>query len=244
MTHPVFKEIANRTAARYKPGGRFAMGFARGKLLGDPAFEFLIQSGQLRHSQKILDLGCGQGLLTALLTECSETHARGDWPADWPAPPRAEVHGIELMAADVHRAHAALGPQASFEVGNIALTAFAPCDTVVILDVLHYLNFDEQRDILQRIRSALAPSGQLLLRIGDADGGLGFRWSNWVDHVVTWCRGHRLPKLYCRSVTEWLELLEASGFNAEKKPLSEGTLFANVLLIGNTDGTPPVRNNS
>lgn len=234
MTDPLFNTLATKTAALYRPGGRFATGFARGKLLGDPAFEYLLRSGRLTSSRKILDLGCGQGLISALLAESVRSFDNGNWPPDWPAPPRARVHGIELMAADIARARAALGDQGSFELGDIARTAFPGCDTVIILDVLHYLDYDAQRDVLARIHDALSPGGQLLLRIGDAAGGAGFTWSNWVDHLVTWCRGHRLPRLYCRTVTEWLALLHELGFDAEKMPLSHGTLFANVLLIGNT----------
>lgn len=229
-----FKMLSAAAAQRYQPGGRFAMGFARGKLNGDPAFEYLLESGVLSNRQQILDLGCGQGLLTALLTESARSQAEGHWPTNWPPAPTAKIHGIELMPADIQRARAALGEQASFEVGNIADTPFIDCDVVVILDVLHYLSFEAQHDILKRIHEALQPSGQLLLRIGDADGGFGFRWSNWVDHVVTWCRGHRLPRLYCRPVSGWLELLDQIGFQAEIKPLSEGTMFANVLLLAKT----------
>lgn len=234
MTDPHFKTLATRTAARYRPGGRFATGFARGKLLGDPAFEYLLRSGRLTTSRRILDLGCGQGLITALLAESVSSRRDGHWPTGWPEPPQAFVHGIELMAADVARARAALGDQGSFEQGDIANTAFPDSDTVIILDVLHYLDYDAQRDVLSRVHDALSPGGQLLLRVGDAAGGAGFTWSNWVDHMVTWCRGHRLPRLYCRTVTEWLTLLQQLGFDAEKMPLSHGTLFANVLLIGNT----------
>ena len=231
MRSPEYQQLSVATARRYLPGGRFAHGFARGKLSNDPVFEYLLTSGLLSEDQRILDLGCGQGLLAALLVQARAAASEGSWPAHWPAPSAAAVHGIELMASDVARAEAALAGQASFETGNIADTAFAPCDTVVILDVLHYLPYKQQDDVLRRVHAALSAQGKLVLRIGDADGGFGFRWSNWVDHVVTWCRGHRLPRLYCRSVAQWQQLLEQLGFTVEIKPMSEGTMFANVLLL-------------
>ena len=75
----------------------------------------------------------------------------------------------------------------------------------------------------------------LLLRIGDADAGLPFRISNWVDHVVTFARGHRLGELYCRPLAVWIAHLEALGFTVEARPMSEGTPFANVMLVARRD---------
>jgi len=236
MSELNFQLLAQQAANRFKPGGRFAVGFAKGKLTGDPVFEYFLREGILRDSHRILDLGCGQGLLSALLIEAAQAQADGRYPASWPPVAAGNVHGIELMPSDVKRAEAALGKVkpgegASFEVGNIATTPFAACDTVVILDVLHYLPYDAQVNVLERVYEALRPSGQLLLRIGDQNGGFGFRWSNWVDHVVTSCRGHRLPRLYCRPLQEWTDLLQTLGFQAEVKPMSQGTMFANVLLL-------------
>ncbi len=89
--------------------------------------------------------------------------------------------------------------EAEFVLGDIARTPFPRPDIVVILDVLHYLPFEEQKDVLHRLHLALQPHGRLLLRIGDADGGFGFRFSNWVDRVVTRCRGHRLDACIAES---------------------------------------------
>ena len=44
--------------------------------------------------------------------------------------------------------------------------------------------------MLKRVRAALPAGGLLLLRIGDADGGMRFRYSQWVDKLVMLLRGH------------------------------------------------------
>ncbi|MGI4846902.1 MAG: methyltransferase domain-containing protein [Janthinobacterium lividum] len=54
-------------AAPYRQAGRFAWHFARGKLAGDPVFAALLEHGLLCGRARILDIGCGQGLLAALL---------------------------------------------------------------------------------------------------------------------------------------------------------------------------------
>jgi hypothetical protein len=40
-----------------------------------------------------------------------------------------------------------------------------------------------------------------------------------------------LVSAYCRSVAQWRILLGECGFESEAVPMSDGTLFANVLLI-------------
>ncbi len=44
-------------------------------------------------------------------------------------------------------------------------------------------------------------------------------------------RGHRLERLHSRPLEEWQRALEALGFRHEARPMSEGTGFANVLLV-------------
>jgi hypothetical protein len=37
--------------------------------------------------------------------------------------------------------------------------------------------------------------------------------------------------LYCRPLNAWTRALESRGFNVSALPMSEGTPFANVLLV-------------
>ena len=218
----------------YRAAGRFAWHFARGKLGGDPAFFGMLQRGLIPDNARILDLGCGQGLLAAFLLAADALRGNCNWPDDWaPAPRPKHLRGIELMPRDIERARSALHDRADFIQGNICNTDFgcANVDAVVILDVLHYVDHAAQENILRRVRTALSDRGVLLLRVGDAAAGLPFRISNWVDHVVTWVRGHRLGTLYCRPVTQWTALLEGLGFDVQELPMSQGTPFANVLLV-------------
>lgn len=232
MPSTEFRALVDDAVDRYRPAGRFATGFARGKLLGDPVFEYFLRAGLLGDGGKVLDLGCGQGLLAALLEAVTRARAAGRWPAGWASPPlHARVHGIELMPRDVARARAALGDAAEFVVGDVAGTPFPVVHRAVILDVLHYMPIVDQDRVLARVKQSLAPGGRLLLRVGDAEGGFGFRYSNWVDHVVTWCRGHRLGQLYCRPLRTWIDVLRDLGFEVRTQPMSQGTMFANVLLI-------------
>nr|WP_286197509.1 class I SAM-dependent methyltransferase [Variovorax boronicumulans] len=227
--------LRERACAPYRAAGRFAWHFARGKLSMDPVFRHLIEAGLIPPGSRVLDIGCGQGLLTSLLASTGAQARAGRWPAAWPpAPAPAQVTGIELMPRDVERARAALAPlgaQARFVCGDMRSTAFPPADAVVILDVLHYITIAEQNAVLARVRAALPPGGRLLLRVGDAAARRGFAVSQWVDAVVTRVRGHRVLPQYGRTLAEWSAELARLGFAVSSRPMSAGTPFANVLLI-------------
>ena len=162
-------------------------------------------------------------------------YTSGNWPHDWPAAPEPlSLGGGELMQKDIDRAARAFGsdhPLVSVEQGDMTEVSFRPADVITILDALHYVDHDCQKDILQRIRGALPPGGVFLTRVGDAGAGLPYHLCNWVDHAVIFVRGHRLPRLYCRRLSEWVELLERLDFVIDSEPMNEGKPFANVMLV-------------
>lgn len=226
------KEMVTTAAQPYRAAGPFAWHFAKGKLGGDPVFFGLLEHGLIPERSRILDLGCGQGLLAAWLRAADAMCSAGTWPTDWPSAPKATTYrGIELMPKDVRRASVLISEGVQVEQGDIRTAAFGQADVVVILDVLHYMDSPAQDDVLRRVRAALSTRGTLLLRIGNAAGGWPFRLSNWVDVMAAAARGHGLVKLYCRTLDQWRQALQLLGFNVTSVPMSQGTPFDNVLLI-------------
>lgn len=223
----------------YKQAGSFAWHFARGKLGRDPVFRALVERGLIGAQRgRVLDIGCGQGLFASLLNSMAAMQRDGRWPAAWAATPAAaDYTGIELMPRDVARAEqslAALSPSPRFVCADMCSAVLPPSDLVVILDVLHYVDLAAQEGVLTRVRDALAPGGQgrLLLRVGDAASRRGFAISQWVDRTVTRIRGHQVSPTWGRPLADWLALLQRLGFSTvQSLPMSEGTPFANVLLI-------------
>jgi len=226
------KRLIDHASERYRAAGPFAYHFARGKLGKDPVFFGLLELGLFPGNARILDLGCGQGLLAAWLLSARQLYDAGDWPAAWPAPPRvADIRGVDLFRKDVKRARLALGGPARFEEGDMRLVDFGQADVVVIMDAVHYVDAASQDDILRRIRAALPPNGLLLTRVGDAGAGLGFQVSRWIDRAVVFFRGNGWPRLHCRRLPDWIRALEALGFRVETAPMDGALRFANVMLI-------------
>ncbi len=184
-----------------------------------PCVHALLEGGLLLGRGRILDLGCGQGLLSAWLKAAQLCYESGSWPHNWPPAPRPSfTRGIELMSRDVERARIALGPQCEVFQGDIRDAEFGSTDAVVMLDVLHYITPEEQLQVLKRVRAALPARGLLLLRIGDASGGLRFHYGQWVDKMVMLFRGHGSVATHCRSESQWRQLLHDCGFEVQPAP--------------------------
>jgi len=231
MGHSLPPELLDHICKPYQRAGKFAWHFARGKLSRDPVFAHILQAGYISHHARLLDIGCGQGLLAALLCGIDDyAQKHPEKKLDFKA---VSVTGIELMRNDVIRAQQALqvfGSRIQIIHGDMRQTDFGTADVVVILDVLHYVPYSEQNDILERVYTCLSPGGKLLLRVGDAAAGLPFLFSKWVDAIVFAFRGHTSVRVYCRSLTEWKDQLENIGFKVTDIPMHQGTPFANILL--------------
>jgi cyclopropane fatty-acyl-phospholipid synthase-like methyltransferase len=188
--------------------------------------------GLIAPRTRVLDVGCGQGLLASLVAAAAQAAQQGRWPIGWAeAPVDVRVRGIELLERDVARARHALGAGTDIVCADMRTADFAPVDTVVLLDVLHYVSIADQDAVLARARAALSLGGRLVLRVGDASARRGFRASSWVDRVVTLCRGQGFGGHAGRSIAEWQAGLEALDFAVARTPMHAGTPFANVLLV-------------
>lgn len=232
-----FQALVNAAADRYRGAGRYAWHFAKGKLGRDPVFHFLLKQGVLPQQGRLYDLGCGQGVLLSLLQAASQRFAEGGWPPGWPAPPRAlQMHGVELRSIRAKAARIALGDEAAVTLGDVREVEIPRCAAITILDVLVYLQRDQQRAVLEKCARAVEPGGVLLLREADARGGAAFHFTHWAERVACWTRGQFRQRLVYRPADEWKELLASLGFAVSAQPMSAGTPFGNVLYLARQPG--------
>jgi SAM-dependent methyltransferase len=243
-TDTAWRELHEAATVPYKKGGSFAWHFARGKLGRDPVFRGLLERGLIDSAhRRVVDIGCGQGLFASLLASMSRMQAHGRWPSSWKTTPAAaDYTGIELMPKDVARAAASIGhlqPPPRLLCADMCSAQLPECDLVVILDVLHYVDIEAQNGVLQRVRDALRrgsnANARLLLRIGDASSKRGFAISQWVDRTVTRIRGHKVSPTWGRPLADWVAVLQQLEFRVQSIPMSEGTPFANVLLVADLE---------
>ena len=197
---PDFTRLTAAAADRYLGTSLTAWEFARAKLRGDPVYRAVLASGWLPASGVLVDVGCGPGLLLALVAQATEEAHDGHWPDGWPAPPAGlRLHGIELRPRAADLARYALGDAAEIQTAD-AREARLPeaVDLAAIFDVLHLIDRPSQGPLVARIAAAMRPGALLLVREADAAAGWRFRLVRLGNRITAlsrgrWRRAVRLP---------------------------------------------------
>jgi len=227
-----FAELVRRAADRYLDASITAWEFARGKLRMDPVYRAALSPDLLPSGGTLLDVGCGQGLTLALLSEARHAAERGVWPAAWPPPPRFErLVGIETRHRVAAIAQRALEGDADVIAGDARTVALEPARAVLLFDVLHLLALGEQESLLASIAARLEPGGVLLVREADPGGGWRFTAVRVGNRLKAFAMGTwRQQSFHPRTEAEWRECFTRHGYHVEMRPMGEGTPFANVLF--------------
>lgn len=200
---------------------RFERWFVRGRLLSAPLREL----AQRAPSGRIADIGCGHGLVTALLAR---------------ERPDRTVVGVDPDAAKIDWARRSVGglPNVTLRQGGIeelVQTSSGTFDAVVVADVLYLLPVERWASFLSLARSLLKPGGMLLLKEAAADGS----WKHWkcllqeVLMVRVLRRTHQSGGLGLRPEGFTRAILESSGFvGIDIVPLGKGYSTPHVLFAG------------
>jgi uncharacterized protein (DUF2062 family)/SAM-dependent methyltransferase len=238
---PSFTRLTAAAADRYLGTSLTAWEFARAKLRGDPVYRAVLASDWLPASGVLVDVGCGPGLLLALLAQATEDAHEGQWPpAGWPAPPAGlRLHGIELRPRASDLARYALGDAAEIQTAD-AREAQLPeaIDLATIFDVLHLIDRTSQVPLIARVAAAMRPGAILLLREADAAAGWRFRLVRLGNRITALVHGRWRPTFAFRTAAEWQAELAGLGFDVSVAPMREGTPFANVLFVARRLATP------
>lgn len=206
-------ELVKRVAERYASVG--ARMYARGKLGSDPVAAQLLELGAQRPFGHVVDVGSGRGQMGIMLLEAGlATSVSGfDWD--------------ERKVADANAA--ARGLSASFARGDVREHPIPPCDSLLLLDVLHYLT-DVQQEALV-LRAASAARSTLVVRELDPDRG----WRSFTtraQEAVTTSFGYNVgERVRVRPIADVVAPLERAGFAVRVEPSWGSTPFANVAII-------------
>ncbi|MDR2837365.1 MAG: class I SAM-dependent methyltransferase [Azonexus sp.] len=231
---PSRKPLLAAATRPYRATGFINHQWARGKLGHDPIFAALLEHQVFPDNASVIDLGCGRGLLAAWLLAAERLFQDGQWSGA--APPQGlRFRGVELMAREADCGNRALQPlygeRVRLQGGDMRDADLSDANVIAMLDVLHYIPYADQEALLDKIRAALGSGGVFITRVGDAGSGWRFAISQWVDMGIMSIQGHRLSRLWCRPLAEWIKALETRGFTVQAVPMSEGTPFANVMLV-------------
>jgi SAM-dependent methyltransferase len=210
-----WERLCEQASRRYQASGTYHRKFVRGKLRHDPLYRKMLEPGVLPREGRLVDLGCGRGILLSLL-QSGES--------------RLALEGVERRPSMARVARAAAGSGATIRIADVAEYVPGPADVILLLDVLQYLRPDDQERVLGRAREALKPGGTLWIR--EPDAALGTRFVlTWIgERICALGRLHWRQRYHYRSSSEWLALLARVGFTASARPLWAGTPLANVLI--------------
>lgn len=173
----------------------------------------------LPKSGKVLDLGCGHGLLSTLVAETS---------------PERQVIGVDHDAKRIEIAGKInhLIPNLNFKSDSLQTAFEADCSAILLIDVMHYFNSEEQKSLIAKSYQNLKPGGKLLLRELNPNKSAVSMFNQAYEKSVTtlnWTKTSA-SHLHYREELEWVALLKETGFQVQHENCSF-PLFSDVLFV-------------
>ncbi len=212
---PLFDTLARAAADRYVTTSITAWEFARGKLRGDPVYRDVLLGGWLPSGGRLLDIGCGQGLMLALLAEAERFE---------------RLVGVELRPHRARLARAALGSDAEIVESDARTLSAGTARVVLLFDVLHMMPRPDQDALLAAAVRALEPGGMIVVREADASAGWRFQAVRFGNRLTALTSGAWHQTFAFRTLEEWRDCFSRHGLDVEGTPAGAGTPFANHLF--------------
>lgn len=226
-----FEELVTRASERYVSASITGWEFARAKLRQDPVYRAALLGGLLPPGGTLVDLGCGQGLMLALLVEAARDARAGLWPPDQPpAPVYDTLIGVEPRAGVATLARTALEPLAAIAQIDGRAFVYPPCSAVLFFDVLQMIPRADQEAALQVAIHSLVPGGVILVREADASAGRRFLFVRIGNRAKALVTGGWTQTLSYRTADEWMALFASLGVEVERCRSAETGTFGNALF--------------
>ena len=203
-----------RTIRRYRAAATGDRIYVAMKLHSDPLTRLLAELPGSFGS--VLDAASGRGQFGLFLWELGKCR---------------ELFGFDSDARKVGIAAGAAAGDAEFATLDLLELREQKVDTLLLIDVLHYLTLPEQDELL-RLAVRCVPQGRIVIReldAGVAARSMVTRAFEWIAKVSRYNRG-RAGRHY-RPAQEIVDQLTSAGLSCEVLGASAGTPFANVLIV-------------
>lgn len=169
---------------------------------------------------KIIDLGCGDGLLANYLALKSD---------------QRQLLGVDKNLQRLKSADKGL-KNTHFITGDVLRTKIATSDSILMVHLLHHLSsFETQETIIQKSKENLKKGGQLVIVEIDRKPFLKYLLT-WIVDILIFpilFEGRLLDlRIYYRKSEEWKTLLEKLGFNVKIRAAHQGKPFSHIILVG------------
>ena len=178
-------------------------------------------AAQLPRAGRILEIGCGHGLLSLYLALGSSD---------------VSITGIDVDEDKLAAARAAAnsaGLDASFEVASDGELPQGPWDGMAIVDLLYLLSAPDQAGLLQSCAEGLAPGGVLVVKEMALVPRWKFRWNTLQEtaavKILGITEGEELTFL---PPAELAAAMVAGGLTVRDRPIHRGYLHPHHLLVG------------
>jgi SAM-dependent methyltransferase len=208
--------VRRKVGRLYRYQGKFVEQFVYWKMKLDPVFAAL--DGLASQQGMILDLGCGYGVATHWLASFTD---------------RRNFLGVDYDEGKIRVAQrsAPHHPRIKFIAGDILSMEYPACDTVLLLDVLHYWSPEKQQLLLDKARRALRPGGRLLLREALREETKAHRKVHFWEELATRVGHNRTVEgLRFPALVELTGALSRAGF-AEWEIKPEAGRDSNTLIV-------------
>ncbi|OFZ21219.1 MAG: hypothetical protein A2X94_07095 [Bdellovibrionales bacterium GWB1_55_8] len=180
---------------------------------------------------RILDLGCGHGLLS--IWSALGSSQRGILAID---------HDSSRIAQAKAAATGLLNLE--FRVGGVSPMPEGPFTGISMIDVFHYFSPAQQAAMAKDAFDHLENEGVLLVReVEPSPQGFAAiiaRWNRLYERLATWVgftQANEL-ELHFRSRAGWEELFRSAGFDVHSEPCSS-SFFSDVLFVCRKAGGNP-----
>lgn len=159
----------------------------------------------------IIDLGCGYGIFTNLLGLTF---------------PERQVIGIELDKKKLEFADHQIG-NVTFRCEDATKSSFANADCILLIHLLHHLNFYEEQEKLVKVcYEKLQLGGKLIVCEIGRKPLWKYTITQFADHIL-----YPGDTIFYRSEKEWISFFKNFGFSVEVIPMHQHKPFSHVTFV-------------